>query len=126
MPRRRKTPTNAELAILQVLWARGPSTVREAAEVMGRADAYTTVLKLLQIMTTKKLVRVDKTARTHVYEAARAERDTKQQLVTDLMDRAFNGSAAALVVQALSSSRASSEELDEIRTLLAKKRGGSR
>ena len=122
----RKKPTNAELAILRVLWSRGPSTVRAVAEAMGRAGAYTTVLKLLQIMATKRLVRVNKTARSHVYEAARAEGDTKQQLVRDLMDRAFDGSAGALVVQALSTRKASPEELAEIRKLLAKQRKGDR
>ena len=122
----RKKPTDAELAILRVLWSRGPSTVRQVADVMGRTDAYTTVLKLLQIMTTKRLVHVNKTARSHVYEAARAEVDTKQQLVKDLVDRAFDGSAGALVVQALSTSQASPEELAEIRKLLAKQRKGDR
>ena len=122
----RKKPTNAELAILRVLWSRGPSTVRAVADEMGRADAYTTVLKLLQIMATKRLVRVNKTARSHVYEAARAEGDTKQQLVKDLMDRAFDGSAGALVVQALSTSRATPQELAEIRKLLAKQQRGNR
>ncbi len=76
-------------------------------------------------MATKKLVRVDNTARTHVYAAARGERDTKRQLVTDLMDRAFDGSAAQLVMQALSTRKTSPQELAEIRKLLAKQRRGS-
>ena len=71
--RRGKKPTDAELAILRVLWARGPSTVREVAQEMGRESAYTTILKLLQIMTEKRLVRRDESPRTHVYEAAWTE-----------------------------------------------------
>ena len=115
-PRR---PTDAELAILRVLWARGPSTVREVAEEMGREGAYTTVLKLLQIMTDKGLVRRDESARTHVYRAARTERATQRQLVRDLADRAFGGSASRLVMQALAVKKASPDELAEIRKWLA-------
>ncbi len=121
-----KRPTDAELAILRVLWGSGPSTVRDIADVMGRTNAYTTILKLLQIMTTKRLVRVNKMARAHVYEAAYEEGTTKQQLIKDLMDRAFDGSAGQLVVQALSANRASPEELAEIRKLLAKQQKGKR
>ena len=121
-----KRPTDAELAILRVLWASGPSTVRDIADAMGRSNAYTTILKLLQIMATKRLVRVDKTARAHVYDAAYEEGKTKQQLVRDLIDRAFDGSAGQLVVQALSANRASPEELAEIRKLLAKQQKGKR
>ena len=115
----RRRPTDAELAILGVLWARGSSTVREVAEEMGREGAYTTVLKLLQIMTDKGLVRRDESARTHVYRAARSERATQRQLVRDLADRAFGGSAARLVMQALAAKKASPEELAEIRRWLA-------
>ena len=122
----RKKPTEAELAILRVLWARGPSTVREVAEQMGREGAYTTVLKLLQIMTDKGLVVRDERARTHVYEAAYTEDQTQRQLVTDLVDRVFDGSAAKLVLQALAGTKASPEELDEIRKLIAAKTGGPR
>ena len=122
----RKKPTEAELAILRVLWARGPSTVREVAEQMGREGAYTTVLKLLQIMTEKRLVVRDESSRTHVYEAAYTEDQTQRQLVSDLVDRVFGGSAAKLVLQALASTRSSPEELEEIQKLLATKTGGSR
>jgi predicted transcriptional regulator len=122
----RRKPTDAELAILRVLWARGPSTVREVAETMGREGAYTTVLKLLQIMTDKRLVRRDESARTHVYEAVATEDQTQQQLVTDLLDRVFDGSAAKLVLQALASGKASPAELTEIQKLLARHRGGRR
>ena len=121
-----KKPTEAELAILRVLWSRGPSTVREVAEAMARDGAYTTVLKLLQIMTEKGLVTRDEAARTHVYAAAFSEDATQKQLVTDLLDRAFDGSAAKLVLQALSSRKASRDDLAEIQKLLDKHRGGRR
>jgi predicted transcriptional regulator len=124
-PGRRK-PTDAELGILHVLWARGPSTVRQVAEALGREAGYTTVLKLLQIMTEKQLVVRDETARTHVYQAAYTQDQTQRQLVSDLLDRAFGGSAAKLVLQALAANKTSAEELAEIRKLLDKQRGGSR
>ena len=123
MPTRK--PTDAELAILRVLWSRGPSTVRQVAAAMDREAGYTTVLKLLQIMTEKGLVTRDETARTHIYDAAHTEDQTQRQLVMDLVERAFDGSAAKLVLQALASKKATPEELDEIRTLL-NTRGGSR
>jgi BlaI family transcriptional regulator, penicillinase repressor len=119
-----KKPTDAELAILRVLWARGPSTVREVAREMGREGAYTTILKLLQIMTEKRLVRRDESPRTHVYEAAWTQGETQQQLVTDLLDRVFDGSASRLVMQALASKKTSRKELAEIRKLLDQQRGG--
>jgi BlaI family transcriptional regulator, penicillinase repressor len=121
-----RKPTDTELAILRVLWVRGASTVRQVAETMGRDVGYTTVLKLLQIMTEKGLVVRDESARTHVYDAAFSEDQTQRQLVNDLVERAFDGSAAKLVLQALASKRATPEELDEIRKLLNKPRGGSR
>ena len=122
----RKKPTDAELGILRVLWSRGPSTVRQVAEALGREAGYTTVLKLLQIMTEKRLVVRDEAERTHVYEAAYTQDQTQRQLVTDLLDRVFDGSAAQLVLQALATNKTSPEELDEIRKLLATKSGGSR
>ncbi len=121
-------PTEAELRILRVLWARGASTVREVLDALP-ADpptGYTTVLKLLQNMTEKGLVRRDERERTHVYEAAINEQKTQRDLLKDLMDRAFGGSAASLVIQALSMKRASPEELEEIRKLLDKKEGGKK
>ena len=121
-----RKPTDAELAILRILWSRGPSTVRDVATEMGREGAYTTVLKLLQIMTDKQLVRRDESSRTHVYEAAHSEAQMQQHLVTDLLDRAFNGSAAALVMRALSATKTSPKDLAEIRRLLKTKRGGTR
>ena len=122
----RKRPTDAELAILGVLWSRGPSTVREVATVMGRERSYTTILKLLQIMTEKQLVRRNESTRSHVYDAARSEHDTQRHLVTDLADRAFGGSAAKLVMQALATKRTTRKELAEIRKLLDEQRGGRR
>src|ERR1044071_7220537 len=121
-----RKPTDAELAILRVLWVRGPSTVRQVAETMDREVGYTTVLKLLQIMTEKGLVARDESARTHIYSAAFTEDETRRQLVNDLVERAFDGSAAKLVLQALASKQATPEELEEIRRLLNKSRGGSR
>jgi BlaI family transcriptional regulator, penicillinase repressor len=123
MPTRK--PTDAELAILTVLWSRGPSTVRQVAAAMDREAGYTTVLKLLQIMAEKGLVTRDESARTHIYAPAYTEDQTQRQLVMDLVERAFDGSAAKLVLQALASKKATPEELDEIRKLL-NTRGGSR
>lgn len=121
-------PTEAELAILRVLWDRGPSTVREVTEALHdeRGTGYTTALKLLQIMTEKGLVRRDDSARSHVYQASVPAATTQRQLVGDLLDKVFGGSARQLVVQALSAKRASPEELAEIRKLLdqLEKRGG--
>ena len=117
-------PTDAELAILRVWWERGPSTVRQVHDVLlrERPTAYTTALKLLQIMTEKGLVRRDETDRTHVYQARLSEEQTQRQLVRDLIDRAFGGSASKLVMQALAARRASPEELGEIRKLIEARR----
>ena len=123
MPSRPRKPTDAELAILRVLWSRGPCTVRQVAEALGRETGYTTILKLLQIMAEKHLVRRDERARTHVYEAAYSEDQTQRQLVTDLLERAFGGSASKLVLQALATSRATPKELAEIKKLLEKHGG---
>ena len=125
MKARPRKPTDAELAILRVLWAHGPRTVRQVAEALGRQSAYTTILKLLQIMAEKRLVRRNEDARTHVYEAAYTEDQTQRQLVSDLLDRAFGGSAAQLVLQALATSKTSPQELAEIKKLL-EKHGGVR
>src|SRR5260370_29235687 len=125
----RRKPTDAELAILRVLWTRGPSTVRQITEVMadaGREIGYTTVLKLLQIMTEKGLVIRDESARTHIYTPTSTEDQTQRQMVTDLLDRVFDGSAAKLVMQALAAKKTTPEELAEIRELLKKARGEER
>ena len=117
-------PTDAELSILRVLWELGPSTVRQVHDVLSRErpTAYTTALKLLQIMTDKGLVRRDETVRTHVYHPRLTEEQTQRQLVRDLLDRAFGGSAAKLVMQALAARRATPEELVEIRRLIETRR----
>ena len=121
-------PTDGELAILRVLWGRGPSTVRQVHEILSRdrPGAYTTTLKLLQIMTEKGLVRRDDSDRSHVYQARMTEGQTQRQLVRDLLDRAFGGSATKLVVQALAARRSTPEELGEIRRLLEGRRQGRR
>jgi len=113
-------PTDAELAILRVLWDRGPSTVREVHEALrsSQSSGYTSVLKLLQIMTDKGLVVRDETNRAHVYGPKLSEQRTQLQLLSDLVDRAFAGSSAKLVLQALSGRRATREELRDIRALL--------
>jgi predicted transcriptional regulator len=110
-------PTDAELAILRILWERGPSTVRQVHEILGqeRTAAYTTALKLLQIMTEKGLVERDERDRTHIYRARLSEETTQRQLVRDLVDRAFGGSSTKLVMQALATKRASADELRDIR-----------
>jgi predicted transcriptional regulator len=113
-------PTDAELAILAVLWREGPRTVREVHEELhpSQGTGYTTVLKLMQLMAQKGLVLRDESQRSHVYRAASAEAQTQRRLVGDLMERAFAGSAAQLVQRALSVKRSSPEELQEIRALL--------
>ena len=121
-------PTDAELEILKVLWRRGPCTVREVFETLGetRQTDYTTVLKLMQIMAEKGLVRRDESERAHRYEAAAPEEETQRRLVGDLLQRAFDGSAKKLVLQALSSEGASAGELAEIRRLLDELEEGGR
>ena len=113
-------PTEAELELLRVLWDRGSSTVREIHEASGdeKETGYTTTLKILQNMTAKGLVQRDETQRSHVYSAALKAEQTQRQLVRDLLHRAFGGSPAQLVVQALSEKKATPEELAEIRRLL--------
>ena len=113
-------PTDAELAILTVLWRRGPSTVRDIHEALraSQETGYTTVLKLLQIMTQKGLVKRDESQRSHVYRAAQPADRTQKRLVSDLVEKAFAGSAHDLVMRALSIKPASREELSAIRALL--------
>jgi predicted transcriptional regulator len=121
-------PTDAELGILRVLWQRGPSTVREVQEALNqdKPTGYTTVLKTLQIMTEKGLVRRDEQQRAHVYEAELAQHQTQRQLVGDLLNRVFDGSASKLLMHALATKRsASQEELSQIRDILDEfERGG--
>jgi predicted transcriptional regulator len=119
-------PTDAELAILRVLWRLGPSTVRQVLEELNKNQptGYTTALKMLQIMTEKGLVGRDESERTHIYEAALPKEDTQKQLVSDLLERAFGGSARQLVLHALSVKQSSRKELAQIRQLLDKLEGG--
>jgi len=121
-------PTEAELAILRVLWERGPSTVRQVHDVLNRERpaAYTTSLKLLQIMTEKGLVERDERDRTHIYRARLSEGQTQRQLIRDLLDRAFDGSSTKLVLQALAARRATADELQEIRQVIDDARQESR
>ncbi|MFN7924979.1 MAG: BlaI/MecI/CopY family transcriptional regulator [Bryobacteraceae bacterium] len=121
-------PTPAELDILQVLWEIGPSTVRQVHQALAdrRDTGYTTVLKLMQIMADKGLVHRDESQRAHLYRAAIAKEKTRTQLVADLLDRAFSGSAALLVQQALEARKASPEELAEIRRILREHEKGAR
>jgi BlaI family transcriptional regulator, penicillinase repressor len=115
-------PTDAELAILRVMWARGPGTVREILEGVNEhrepALAYTTVLRFLQIMTEKGLVQREEAERGHVYRPSVPAQKTKRQLVGDLLHRAFDGSVRDLVLQALGSKKVSAEDVREIRKLL--------
>jgi predicted transcriptional regulator len=114
-------PTDAELAILSVLWERGASTVREVHDALlsqSHDSGYTTVLKLMQIMTDKGLVDRDESQRAHVYTSRYGEQRTQRQLLGDLVQRAFGGSPAKLVMQALSTTKATAEDLSAIRNLL--------
>jgi len=113
-------PTVMELAILRVLWERGPSTVREVCDVLDsqKSTGYTTVLKLLQIMTVKGMVVRNEEARAHVYVARQPAESTKRQLVSDLVQRAFAGSASQLMMHALSGKKTSRDEIEEIRRML--------
>ncbi len=113
-------PTDSELDILRVLWKRGPSTVRDVFDDLNvtKPTGYTTVLKLMQIMADKNLVRRNEKQRAHVYEARLPEEQTQNQLIGDLLDRAFGGSASRLVMRALSSKKTSAEDLAEIRRMI--------
>lgn len=121
-------PTDAELAILNVLWHRGPSTVRTVYEELAksRPTGYTTVLKFMQIMTEKGLLVRDDSQRTHVYRAKKSEADTQRHLIKDLLERAFGGSARKLIMQALSTKKATPEELEEIRRFIDTMEGDAR
>ncbi|HEX8139322.1 MAG TPA: BlaI/MecI/CopY family transcriptional regulator [Pyrinomonadaceae bacterium] len=122
-------PTDAELSILRVLWQRGPGSVREILdwynEARDKGEAgYTTILKMLQIMTEKGLVERDDSQRPQIYRARLSEEQTQQQLITDLLARAFGGSAKRLVMQALATKAASEKELAQIEALLDRLEGG--
>jgi len=114
-------PTASELEILQVLWERGPSTVREVHDALAakRPIGYTSVLKLMQIMTAKGTVRRNEEQRAHVYEAVQPAEKTKRQLAMDVLQRVFDGSASDLMMHALAGRKASKEEIEEMRRLLS-------
>jgi len=116
-------PTDAELAILDVLWQRGPSTVRQVHEQLtsaqeGRGTGYTTTLKLMQIMAAKGLLNRDESRRSHVYKLAAGREQTQGSLVRNLMDKAFGGSASAMAMRALSTKPPTADELNELKQML--------
>src|SRR5713101_7409752 len=113
-------PTASELQILRVLWARGPSTVREVHQALSeeKSMGYTTVLKLMQIMAEKGLVRRNEDQRAHVYQASAPQQETQRRMVGEMLDRVFSGTSTQLVMQALATKRASADELAQIRQML--------
>ncbi len=121
-------PTKLELTILKVLWEAGPRTVREIQKILDEAKptGYTTVLKMLQIMTEKGLVERDESVRPQIYRARYSQEQTQRHLVSDLLQRAFGGSVKALVMQALASKKSSAKDLDAIEKLLDRIEGGSK
>ena len=128
MASKQRRPTEGELSILRVLWEAGPKSVRDIQNVLNEArpTGYTTVLKLLQIMTEKGLVDRDESKRPQIYRARYSQEQTQRQLVRDLVQRAFGGSVKALVLQALSTKKSSGEELDAMEKLLDRFEGGTK
>ena len=128
MASEQRRPTEGELAILRVLWDGGPRSVREIQRVLNqtRPTGYTTVLKLIQIMTEKGLVERDERVRPQIYHAAYSQEQTQRQLVRDLLERAFGGSVRTMVLQALAAKKSSPEELEEMERLLDKFEGGTK
>jgi predicted transcriptional regulator len=120
MASQRRRPTEGELGILRVLWEGGPRSVRDIQRILNesRPTGYTTVLKLMQIMTDKGLVERDETQRPQIYRARYSQEQTQRQLLRDLLDRAFGGSVKELVLQALATKRSSPEELEAMEKLL--------
>ena len=127
-PKQVVRPTKLELSILKVLWESGPLSVREIQNILDarKPTGYTTVLKMLQIMTEKGLVDRDENVRPQIYRARHSQQQTQRHLVRDLMDRAFGGSVKALVMQALAGKKSSRKDLEEIEKLLDRMEGGSR
>src|SRR5438874_1790814 len=125
-PKQIVRPTKLELAILKVLWEAGPRSVREIHKILdeGKPTGYTTVLKMLQIMTEKGLVERDESVRPQIYRARYSQQQTQRHLVSDLLQRAFGGSVKALVMQALASKKSSAKDLDAIEKLLDRIEGG--
>ncbi len=128
MSKKPPRPTEAELAVLRVLWRRGASTVRQVWEQLAASQrtGYTTVLKIMQIMVDKGLVQRDEAHRSHIYKTSLTEEQTQRQVVGHLLDKVFSGSASKLVMQALSAKRATPGELEQIRKLLDHIEGGKK
>ena len=128
MTSKQRRPTEAELAILRVLWESGPASVRDIQRILNdiRPTGYTTVLKTMQIMTEKGLVARDETVRPQIYRAHYTQEQTQRQLLRDLLQRAFGGSVKTLVLQALSTRKSSAAELQEIEKLLDRIEGGEK
>ena len=125
---KQRRPTEGELGILQVLWEGGPRSVRDIQQVLNqsRPTGYTTVLKLLQIMTDKGLVDRDESQHPQIYRSRYSREQTQRQLLRDLLQRAFGGSVKALVLQALATKRSSAEELEAMEKLLDRYEGGTK
>lgn len=115
-------PTEGELELLGILWEKGPATVRDLHQEIRRDIGYTSVLKLLQIMTEKGLVEREEAGKAHIYRAAASQQDTQDQILRDMSERLFAGSAAQLALHALTMEPVSDRELDELRNLIEKKR----
>lgn len=128
MASKQPRPTGAELTILRVLWEHGPRSVREIQHILNQTKptGYTTVLKLLQIMTEKGHVDRDESQRPQVYRARHSQEQTQGQLLRDLLQRAFGGSVKALVLQALATKKSTPAELEAIEKLLDRMEGGSK
>jgi BlaI family penicillinase repressor len=128
MASKQRRPTEGELSILRVLWEGGPRSVRDIQRVLNelRPTGYTTVLKLMQIMTEKGLVERDETCRPQIYRARYSQEQTQRQLLRDLLQRAFGGSVKALVLQALATRKSSPKELEAIEKLLDRFEGESK
>lgn len=117
----RMKPTESEMEILQVLWDKGQSSVREVFEALDKKDVgYTTILKLMQIMHDKGMVTRDTSSKTHLYVAKLVKEEIQEKMLDKMIDSVYNGSTARLVMQALGNERASKEELDEIKAFLKK------
>lgn len=115
-------PTEKELEILQILWIKGPVSVKDVHEQLGGEDTngYTTILKLLQIMNEKGLVTRQKSGKLHLYKAVSSQENTRQLILDKMIDKVFQGSAAQLVMSALGNKKSSKEELIEIKKYLEK------
>lgn len=117
----RMKPTESEMEILQVLWKKGQSSVREVFETLDKKDVgYTTILKLMQIMHDKGMVTRDTSSKTHLYTAELVQEEIQEKMLDRMIDSVYNGSTARLVMQALGNERASKEDLDEIKAFLKK------